>query len=421
MVEFSTAPYQFFDPKPLKPVIALSRPINRLLLRYSLSVKHREITGQVDRVRQLLRSGARILFTPNHPSRTDPQLMGDVHRQLGTHSSFMAAYDVFLENPVQRWFMQRTGAFSIDRDGHDRKSMATAIDILREGDMSLTIFPEGNVYHLNDRVTPILDGPAFIATKAQQSLKEGGDVWIVPVSLKYTQLTDLRDILWSQLEVLQLQSGYRGPFERDEPLNSVRSIGAHLISRLLKSGTGFTGEISFEGMNREEIQDQILDRARQLIGALEKDLELVRDDGEFVLNRMRKIRTRVHQLRSEGEAPDEDARIHYQKLAARSMFAFRLLAYVIPYLADHPTIDRYTETVTRIREDYYSRSFLPLAPRKAMVKIGEPISVPGVLGESGGKTRPAIASLSGRIEKAIQAGIDEMNQDNREIGAQLIG
>ena len=90
MVEFSTAPYQFFEPKPLRPVIALSRPLNRLLLRYSLSIRTHEITGQVDRVRQLVRSGARILFAPNHPSRTDPQLMGEVHRQLGTHSSFMA-------------------------------------------------------------------------------------------------------------------------------------------------------------------------------------------------------------------------------------------------------------------------------------------------------------------------------------------
>ena len=54
--------------------------------------------------------------------------------------------------------MQNIGCFSIDREGSDRKAMTEATRILKEGEFALTIFPEGNVYLTNDRVTPFFGG-----------------------------------------------------------------------------------------------------------------------------------------------------------------------------------------------------------------------------------------------------------------------
>lgn len=84
--------------------------------------------------------------------------------------------------------MQRLGNFSIDREGSDRKAMAAAIDTIKADDYALTIFPEGNVHLTNDRVTPFLDGTAFITLKAQQAIKDAR-VKIVPLSLKFTHLS----------------------------------------------------------------------------------------------------------------------------------------------------------------------------------------------------------------------------------------
>ena len=58
----------------------------------------------------------------------------------------MAAYDVFARNKFASWFMQRIGAFSVDREGSDRKAMKCAAQILEEGQYPLVIFPEGNVF-----------------------------------------------------------------------------------------------------------------------------------------------------------------------------------------------------------------------------------------------------------------------------------
>ena len=46
--------------------------------------------------------------------------------------------------------MQRSGSFSVDREGSDRKAMSTAIEVVKETG-ALTILPEGNVYFTNDR------------------------------------------------------------------------------------------------------------------------------------------------------------------------------------------------------------------------------------------------------------------------------
>ena len=62
--------------------------------------------------------------------------------------------------------------------------MKDAIATVIDGRYALTVFPEGNVYFMNDRVTPFLEGPAYIAMKAQQELKDNGKIFAVPVAIK---------------------------------------------------------------------------------------------------------------------------------------------------------------------------------------------------------------------------------------------
>ena len=196
MLEFSDAPYQFFPPNPSRPLIWLGRKANQhfILQGKGHRVSELVVQGETEALREERVKGIRHLFVFNHPSHSDPQTVTEVHRRLGIPSSFMAAYDVFLRNGLNRFLMPRLGHFSIDREGSDRKAMSAAIEILKQGDFALNIFPEGNVYLTNDRVTPFLDGTAFIAAKAQKASPDE-EVRIVPVSLKFTNLSDIRPVL----------------------------------------------------------------------------------------------------------------------------------------------------------------------------------------------------------------------------------
>src|SRR5205807_620386 len=50
----------------------------------------------------------------------------------------------------------------------------------------LVIFPEGEIYHLGDRLTPLREGALAMAANAAKRLGEAGrTVWVVPVGIKY--------------------------------------------------------------------------------------------------------------------------------------------------------------------------------------------------------------------------------------------
>ncbi|MEM6853887.1 MAG: 1-acyl-sn-glycerol-3-phosphate acyltransferase, partial [Planctomycetota bacterium] len=170
MLDFSDQPYQYFPPK-------YSRFWASLLLYHNRSrhlprtqrIAEVVSTGHEDLLAQL-KPGDRLVFLPNHSTHADAAIFLESLRQIGQTSLMMAAYDVFLRGRVHRFTMQRMGAFAVDRDGSCPKPMKQALATLDQGKHGLTIFPEGNVYLTNDRITPFMDGAAFIALKAQQAL-----------------------------------------------------------------------------------------------------------------------------------------------------------------------------------------------------------------------------------------------------------
>ena len=69
---------------------------------------------------------------------------------------------------VMQWYLAKKGArlLSIDRESTDRQAFKTAVNILQSQPVPLVIFPEGDIYHTTDRVTPFREGAAAIALSA---------------------------------------------------------------------------------------------------------------------------------------------------------------------------------------------------------------------------------------------------------------
>ncbi|MEQ1839924.1 MAG: lysophospholipid acyltransferase family protein, partial [Verrucomicrobiales bacterium] len=272
MLEFSDASYRFFPAEPSRILIALGRAMNRHIVLPGAGhlVKEIRLEGETEVVRDAQARGERLLFVMNHPTHSDPQVITELHRNLGLPSCFMAAYDVFLRGRFTAWSMQKLGNFSIDRESGDRKAMTAAINTLTTGEFALNIFPEGNVYLTNDRVTPFLDGTAFIALKAQQAL-EDNCVRIVPVSLKFTHLTTPREAVTERLLKLGADSGYQfSPGSTADPLGSMLGLGQHILGRYLRAH-GFLRETTNSGNTLYATLDEF---ARRLASELEESLQL---------------------------------------------------------------------------------------------------------------------------------------------------
>ncbi|WP_411826493.1 lysophospholipid acyltransferase family protein [Luteolibacter sp. AS25] len=416
MLEFSDAPYQFFEARPSRPLIFLGRVLNKaVILR---SKEHRisdiRIHGAEDAVRKAQAAGDRLVFVINHPSHSDAQVLGEVQRRLGVRSCFMAAYDVFLRSKFCAWSMQKLGNFSIDREGSDRKAMAAAIQVLKDGERGLNVFPEGNVYLSNDRVTPFLDGAAFIALKAQAALK-GASVKIIPVSIKLTHLAVPREEITARLQKLAEDSGYIFPKGmKEEPMDAVLGLGHHIIRRLL-SDHGFADALR----NYDELPlfDLLKNFLEELVSKEEVALGCVASGKDSMPARIGRIRSRIHQLRmSAGGAGDKT--LH--GLAQRAILALRIHGYLTPYLTEKPSIDRYDETVERIAEDFYSKAMPRTGPRRALVSIREPLAVADYLKEAGGDLRRVIPVLTRKIQRSVQDGVDELNALNKAPGGDWV-
>src|SRR5918993_855140 len=136
----------FRPPKPSRFWSAALWPVHQWVMRRMHGIVDVSVHG-IDRLKTIA-SGDGILICPNHSYTGDGSVDG--------------------------FLLQRLGGFSVDREGCDRAAMRQANDLLTSG-KALVIFPEGEIYHTNERLTPLREGVGFIALTAQRELDKRGD------------------------------------------------------------------------------------------------------------------------------------------------------------------------------------------------------------------------------------------------------
>ncbi|MCB1232385.1 MAG: 1-acyl-sn-glycerol-3-phosphate acyltransferase [Verrucomicrobiae bacterium] len=415
MLDFCDAPYRFFPARPSLIMMSLCRWVNA---RWSLPgpnhrIRHLLIDGATDSVKAIEKRGERILYVPNHSTHSDPQVMTEVQRRLGTPSCFMAAYDVFLRGRINGWVMQRAGAFSVDREGSDRKSMAEALKWLNAGRFGLTIFPEGNVYMTNDRVTPFLEGAAFLALKAQKDLGDGRPIHVVPVSIKLSHISDVRQQVRERLGALAALAGEPHD-DGNDPVEELVRIGRDLLGKNLRQRGYLRPDEDITEGHLVEVLRTSVDR---IASGLETKIGLEPKNPDDLTDRLRKIRAAIHQIRSD---PEKEAEHRVAaSWADEAILAMRILGYANPYVTEKSTLDRFAETVEKLHEDSFGRWERPFGLRDAMVSLGEPINLAAWLRDSAeaGKSRQAVNGLTRTIEDTVQSGLDAINAGNDREGA----
>lgn len=409
MLTLSDEPYQFVPPRPSPVLIRVTRWLNRALV---LGGRNHRIRGleleNRDWIQPLRKDpGTRLLVVSNHSTHSDPQILTEVLRRCGVLTCTMAAYDVFCRGRIQAWAMQHCGGFSVDRDGSDRESLRTAVDVLAGGRYALTIFPEGNVYFTNDRPAPFLEGAAFIALKAQKALNDTAAVTVVPISIKATHLTDQRPAVRQRIETIAETLGTTVHPETDL-LEEFKRVGLMAMERNLHQ----------RGILPEDPSDELTDTVRrcaeQLIEDLEQKTGLSPKSNQTPVDRIRRIRGTIHQVRTDPERSlDHPAASAW---ADEAMLAMRLLGYTMPYLEEDPTLDRFAETTERFLEDLYAQLSPPFADRFAYTRINQPIRLPDLLAPGPKGSRQAVESITQAMESAVQDGLDHINTHNPHPG-----
>ncbi len=375
----------------LKPwFVRCAAPIRRLQQRTNTGVVRVDVHG-CEHVTQAIASGQRLLIAPNHPSHADPFTIYAACDSARTACHIMAAWHVFLKfSPVMQRFLQWHGCFSVDREANDIGAFRNAIEVLCRRPEPLVIFPEGEIYHCNDRVTPFREGAAAIALGAAR--KAECAVAIVPTAIKYRYLDDPTPHVLEVLTKIEQRILWRA--QPHKPI----------IERLYAIAEAVLGlkELEYLGNARTgRLSTRLHDLGDEILKRLEAKHQTQCDDCHPV--RVKELRRTVLTKCNDQQTNTAELK-HLQHDMDDLFLVMQLFSYPGDYLSDgQPSIERIAETVDKLEEDVLQLKTATIRGRRtATVQFGTPHIVPPV------KSRTAVADLTCAMQTRVQELINQM-------------
>lgn len=339
-----------------------------------------------------------VLIAANHSAHWDSEAIYCALDKIDQPTFILTAWQVFGGcSPVGQWLLQGMGAFSIDREGSDRSAFREAVRILRHEKHPLLIFPEGDIYHTNDRITSFRGGMASIAMSAARSNER--PVVIVPCAVKMWFIDDPRPSLKRVLTRLEQRLILR-PAHKMPLLARINKLSVAALS--LKE-IEYRGHLTDGSLycRSSRLMNFILDNLESVYGnphAADATLQRVKNLRQSVIKRLEDELAR-------GDLANEQlvnaCRLHMEDLFTVT----QLFSYPQDYLEGGPSIERIAETVDKLEEDIDYAVLPTIHGRKRIdISFGDPIPVVAT------RDRDAMTELAVVTRNCVQSQIDALTR-----------
>lgn len=388
-------PYQTpprrWEPNLTPWIVRLMRPwIQRDLRR--MKIREIEVRGS-EAVQQVLQQPAGVLITPNHSFHYDSYVLIETSHRLRRPFHFLTAWQVFaMSRAFDRWMLQRHGCYSINREANDLQAFRTSVEILQTSDFPLVIFPEGDIYHHNDRISPFRDGAAAMAISAAKRSQR--PVVAIPCAIKAFYLTDPSAALERLMTRLEESLHWR-PLSRHG-----------LSERIYRFAEGLLMLKELEYLQQPQpgpIPQRVRQLAHTVLGRLEQKHSIKRH-GADISERVKDVRRAViAQIERETSTPAAAASL--QSDLEDLFFVIQLSSYPGDYVAEKPVIERVAETLDKFEEDLLNAVYPAVrGERKVVVQFGQPLAIP-----DGSRGKASVPEWTDRLERQVQALLDDIN------------
>lgn len=384
-------PPRWWSPRLSPACVRLCRPIRRRIQRRHQRLLEVEVRG-LEQLRAALEAGSGVLITPNHSGHADSFALGEAADRLGRPFYFMVAWQVLgLTNIARRTLLRMHGCFSVDREGMDRTAFKQAVEILQSRPNPLVIFPEGEVYHLNERITPFREGAAAMALSAAK--KADRPVVCVPCAVRYSYLEDPTPGLCRVMDRLE-----RDLFWRPRPDLTL----AERIHRVAEGALALK-ELEYLGRTSSGPLPERVRRLSETILARLEDRDSLDAGDTTVPERVKRLRQQAI-ARLEQLPADDPARERHQLDLDDLYLVVQLFSYPGDYVAERPSIERIAETIDKFEEDLLGVPYAGIrGTRRAIVSFGEPVPAEAA------RQRDAAARLTRTLEARVQSMLDELS------------
>jgi hypothetical protein len=389
-------PPRWWEPKLTPWFVYATSPMRRRTLRKAQNFASFEFHG-LEHVKKTIANGHGILITPNHSFHYDSYFLIEAGVQVKRPFHFMAAWQVFaMSKFYEIWYLQRHGCFSVDREGTDLRAFRQAMTVLQESSHPLVVFPEGDIYHTNDHVTPFRDGAGAMVISAAR--KGPRPISVIPCALKAIYIEDPVPSLKAVMTKLEERLLLR-PHPTDKLTDRLYRFADAILSlrELEYAGAAKSGPIP---PRVKQLYEDLLAKQEQQFG--------VKNKSNFAPERVKELRRR-HIERLTAETPPSAEEVAIIRRAMDELFTIiQLFSYPGDYVAKYPSVERVAETLDKFEEDVFKMPYPSnRGARRAIIRFGEPISVPTEKSQ-----QPSAIDLTKTMETKVQELLDQINRDN---------
>ena len=357
------------------------------------------VASGADALMQRYRNGDSLLIASNHSDHCDPHVLMHLSRRLKIPVHFMAMRQIFERDwGLRGKIMQRAGVFSIDREGTDLKAIKEAMRLVFEGEYPLVMFPEGEIYHLNEKLTPLNEGAATIMLRAARKLRKqnsGKGAAIVPTAIRYNYIDDISASFPEALTRLERRI-FWAPQVHLGVVQRIYKLGEALLS--LKEKEYLDKSLPGDLASRLQEFREMLIRVPE-----EKYFGGVREGPHP--ERLRLLRGKIRNVILAAETPEPAALRECYRHLDRLHFAAQLYSYPGQYLRQKASPDRIAETIVKLEEDAYGKTLIK-GRRRAEVTFCPPIDVADYLESYDNDSKATCHELTALIAGNIQTVLE---------------
>jgi len=407
---------KFYEPKDNQFLIKFAKLISPWALKYLYKIKEIQIDQKdIEKLKNL--KNERVILCPNHPTPNDPIIMFYLSKIIDYNFNYLAAWDIFVEKPIQGYIIQQLGAYSIIRGTLDSDSFKKTIELILKGKNYLVIFPEGDTSGLNEYLMPFQSGVIQLAFWALDELNKQNNlqnIFILPIAIKYKYLKDMKkEILLALKRIEQKLKIYNMENEKKDIYQRLLIIGENLLSIAEKFyNLKQVPNLSFnERLTR--IKELIINKVATYLDIKLKDNANLLDKLRTLFNIINSIIYNEEYLLNKNTSGYEKKLYEEKKQELKNFYddlqrVWKFIAIHEGYIKENPTDERFLEVIKRIEWEIFSKEKL-YSPLKVILKIGNEINLKDYYQEYKKNKKETVEYLTNELENQVKEILTKIN------------
>lgn len=324
---------------------------------------------------QSIPKGCGLIIAVNHADEMDIRLCMELSRRSKRCFTYMVNSEAFEEGyGLAGWWLQRLGCFSVERGGKDQEAIRYAIEVVKEGRHALVIFPEGEIYYVNDLVQPFKTGAVHIGLQALLEARKrvaDWEVYLLPLAIKYRYPETIASMLNKRIKRmerhLQLRSHYLTFQERL----------IAIMAKLSKQEPHFDAAQENREQQLKRLQDRLDEIRLEILSRIESHYgQASHRQRDRLVDRAYKIIFYLREKLKQKKIFDSETRKKLKEDLHEIKRVIQMKGWQPHYIELEPSGERLAETVMNLeREVFNKKRPRPLGRRRVFMRMGTPLAL----------------------------------------------